>query len=129
MSVSLGLATETEGRRASPPRLLEGGRYLGTPHIARLCLTYIGGHAAPRLPLSCSPSPRWPLIHLKPSPFFVSHSWGALQFLPVYPLSAKQLDARYVQGIIQLLTMSAAVRRRSSPATTHHRTPPGRARK
>src|SRR5215472_3196723 len=45
---------------ASQRRLLEGGRYLGTRQIARLCLTYIGGHAAPRLPLSCSPSPRWP---------------------------------------------------------------------
>ena len=78
MSVSLGLATETEGRRASQGRLLEGGRYLGTPKIARLCLAYIGENAATRLPLSCSPSPRWPIIHLKPSPFLVSHSWGAL---------------------------------------------------
>ena len=58
MSVSLGLTTETEGRRASQGRLLEGGRYLGTPKIARLCLAYIGENAATRLPLSCSPSPR-----------------------------------------------------------------------
>jgi hypothetical protein len=89
MSVSLGLATETEGRRASQGRLLEGGRYLGTPKITRLCLAYIGEHAATRLPLSCSPSPRWPIIHLKPSPFLVSHSWGALHSpiasLPVCP--------------------------------------------
>ena len=79
MSVSLGLATETEGRGASQGRLLEGGRYLGTPQNRASVPAHIGRPATTRLMVSCSPSPRWPIIHLKPSPIFVSHFRGSVQ--------------------------------------------------
>jgi hypothetical protein len=57
VSVFLGLAIETEGRRGPQPRLPEGSRYLNTPE-------YRPHGDQPKL-----------------SPFFVSHFRGALQIV------------------------------------------------
>ncbi len=79
MSVFLGVATETEGRRASQRRLLEGGRYLGTPpnRSSVAAADRLARHHETDGVLLTQPA----VAHdqPKPSPFSVSHFRGPLQ--------------------------------------------------
>lgn len=81
MSVFLGAAAETEGRRAPQTRLLEGGRYLSTPPN-RSSATAAGRparhHEADGVLLT---QPAVAHDQPKPSPFSVSHFRGALHLL------------------------------------------------
>ena len=78
MSAFLAVATETEGRRASQRRLLEGGRYLRTPENrfsvsagARPARHHEADGGLLTQPAVAHDQP-------KPSPFSVSHFRGAL---------------------------------------------------
>jgi hypothetical protein len=82
MSVLLAVTTKTEGRRGSQTRLLEGGRYLGTPQN-RSCATVTDRRRLHQEADGAllTPPARAHDDQPKPSPFSVSHFRGALQSL------------------------------------------------
>ena len=90
MSALLGLATETEGCRASQTRLREGGRYLSTPQNRSFVI------AAERAALHheadvLRAQPAADHDQPKPSPFAVPHLRGALQCAPDLPALRRPL--------------------------------------
>ena len=83
MSLRVGVAIETEGRSASPTRVVEGGRYVGIP----LNRTEATTAAWPTPPQRAAGRLRRDTAggreqSTQPSLFSVSHFRGSLHFLP-----------------------------------------------